>query len=90
MEKEAPPADHGRLPPPSPAVPKPRSQRYAKCAHHPQWTAQEKKQLCCWACQALLDPSLPRRKKPCANPWPWARDSLVLFTPPSFLPSDHP
>ena len=85
MEKEATPATHGPLAAPSSFLPKPRSKRHAKCAHHPQWTAQEKKHLCCWACQALLDPNLPRRKKPCVNPWPWARDSLVPFTIPISL-----
>ncbi len=81
MEKEATPAANGPLAPPASVPPRPRSKRHAKCAHHPQWTAQEKKQRCCWACQALLDPSLPRRKKPCVNPWPWARDSLVPNIP---------
>ncbi|ELR23720.1 uncharacterized protein ACA1_073650 [Acanthamoeba castellanii str. Neff] len=54
------------------------SPRHAKCAYHPLWTAQEKRQRCCWACQALLDPGLLQRKKPCANPWPWTRDTLGL------------
>jgi hypothetical protein len=79
------PADHGLPTPPSPPVPKPKRQRDARCAFHPQWTVQEKEQRCCWACQALLDPSLPPRKKPCANPWPWTQDSLVQPLPP--LPS---
>ena len=86
MEKEA---NHPLLSPSS-VLPKPTRQNLCKCAHHPQWTAQEKKQRCCWACQALLDPLNQRkRKKACANPWPWAKDSLVPLPLPFRCPSYH-
>lgn len=61
--------------PPELQMPPPRSKR--RCAYHTEWTDEEKRAKCCWACQPLVDRTLAPRKKACANPWPWNKDTTV-------------